>query len=83
MITGPGVYLTRHWKKVTIHEIRFPPNYQEGNTCFPAKGSFWKTSKSLGENPKYGIWKLNGEFSIFGSPHPNDIVSKIEEEEDR
>lgn len=79
LIDGPGLYLTRNGRKVTIHEIKFPPGYEEGNTCFPAKGSIWKKKNDIGINPPYGIWQLDGKRSIFGD-HPLDIISKVQDE---
>lgn len=76
MILEKGTYRTRNGKKVTIHEIKYPPHYEEGNTCFPAKGSVWKREKDMGINPPFGIWQINGDYTIFG-PHGLDIVEKL------
>lgn len=75
IIDGPGTYRTRLGRKVTIHEIRYPPDHRDDCTCFPAKGSIWKTSSKMGLNPEYGIWQLNGKFLVI-SDSKFDIVSK-------
>ena len=75
IIDGPGNYRTRSRKRVTIWEIKYPPLYEVGFTCFPATGSIWKTLKAMGENPPYGIWQLNGRYRVLNE-HPLDIVEK-------
>ena len=75
-IDQPGLYKTRNGKKVTVHEIKYPPQYQDGNTAFPVKGSIWKKANDIGINPPYGIWQVNGDYTIFG-PHNLDIVEKL------
>lgn len=77
IIDKPGLYKTRNGKRVTVHEIKYPPHHQEGNTCFPVRGSVWKRKDDIGMNPPFGIWQVNGDYTIFG-PHGLDIVERIE-----
>lgn len=76
MILEKGIYRTRNGKTVTIHEIKYPPLHEEGNVCFPAKGSIWKKKNDIGVNPPYGVWQINGDYTVFG-PHGLDIVQKL------
>lgn len=76
LIDQPGTYQTRSGKKVTIHEIRFPPNYQPDCLAFPAKGSVWKTLNNIGNNPEYGIWTQQGKYGSIND-HPLDIIEKL------
>lgn len=75
IIDEPGMYQTRNGFFVTIHEIKYPPNHQEGTISFPCKGSIW--TKKIGQlNPPYGIWHISGCAGVF-ELHPNDIVRKV------
>lgn len=66
-------FRTRSGKKVTIHEIRFPPGHEPGNCCFPVKGTIWERT-ARGERPRFCIWQLSGEARPIGA-HPDDIVA--------
>jgi len=75
VITGPGEYRCRNGKRVTIHEIKYPPNYTAGCCAFSAKGSIWRKVIAMGLNPPYGIWRTTGQFRP-DSEHPLDVVAK-------
>ena len=73
IIDGPGDYITRNHKRVTIHEVK----EQKDNTCmeFRAKGSIWKSNDKMGNNPEYGIWHVSGVSRAVGI-YGKDIVGK-------
>ena len=79
VIDGPGEYVTRSGKRVTIRDIKVYASQPNGPlrhevTAFEAKGEVWrKTNTKLLKD--WDIWHLSGRYRAVGE-HRLDIVGK-------
>lgn len=76
VIDGPGEYVMRSGRRVTIHEVK--PASHSSATEFNAKGSVWRHKDWMGSNPEYQTWHISGRVTTFRELS-YDIVAKWED----
>jgi hypothetical protein len=64
IIDGPGDYITRDGRRVTIHTIE--PTKTLATTGFHAKGHIWRRVDSIGRHPQYDTWHISGHYWTYG-----------------
>ena len=72
LIDGPGDYLTRDGRRVTIHTVR---EHRPGVTFFAAAGGLWREFRGTIRPKGYRLWHRCGRGSVFGEAG-SDIVCK-------
>lgn len=72
IITGPGEYVSRNGKRVTIREI-------SGPSTFAAKGHVWRMFRGKERPRDNDIWHVSGRYQAVGE-RGKDIVGIWSEE---
>lgn len=70
VIDGPGEYVTRDGRRVTIYNI-------DGKGLFSARGSIWKMFRGKVRPRTFEIWHVSGRNMPLHEK-PRDIVGKFE-----
>ncbi len=72
IITGPGDYVTRDGRRVTIHEVAEPGPDPTVTQC-RAKGAVWKEFRGKVRPRGFNIWHTSGRSFILNESR-SDIV---------
>lgn len=72
IIDGPGDYVSRDGRRVTIRNVREGP---PKTTCFQATGSMWKEFRGKMRPRGYNIWHVSGRNLVLVES-PKDIVGR-------
>lgn len=67
IVTGPGDYVTRDGRRVTVHAVNANP------VTFPVQGAIWRMFRGKERPRGYHIWTRGGRSGLLG-PRPSDIV---------
>ena len=70
VITGPGDYITRDGKRVTIHSVQ----PKESPYTFKAKGSTWKMFRGKMRPRGFEVWHTSGRLDMV-KEKSGDIVA--------
>lgn len=58
VIAGPGDYVSRDGRRITIHDVKSPPEL--GSTLFAASGSVWSEFRGAVRPRGYTTWHVSG-----------------------
>ncbi len=72
VIVGPGDYVSRDGRRITIRDVKAPP--EPGSTMFAASGSVWREFRGKVRPHGYGTWHVSGRRLPL-SETPSDIVA--------
>lgn len=73
IVDGPGEYVTRDGRRVSIHEVK--PSPAPDTTSFGAKGSVWGEFRGRVRPIGYAVWHASGR-SMPLEERPSDIVGR-------
>lgn len=73
VVDGPGEYVTRDGRRVTIHEVKSPS--APDTTAFGASGAIWKDYRGSERPRGFGLWHASGR-SMPLEERPSDIVGR-------
>lgn len=60
IVTGPGEYVTRSGRRVTVRRVTAGEGDFTGATAFRVKGSVWRVYRGKSRPCGYSIWHVSG-----------------------